>query len=48
MLPHEAQATMAKVLFFVFALSMVCINRAHSFESVNAPHTPIIEVSSTK
>jgi hypothetical protein len=32
MMPHEAQATMAKILFFIFATFVLCLGkaRAHS------------------
>jgi hypothetical protein len=35
MMPHEAQATMAKILFFVFATFVLCLGktRAASIES---------------
>ena len=37
MMPHEAQATMAKILFFVFATFVLCLGktRAASFNDLD-------------
>lgn len=38
MLPHEVQATMAKILFLIFATFILCFGRARAFDgSIEVP-----------
>jgi hypothetical protein len=32
MFPHEAQAFMAKVMFFIFATALLCLSKANALE----------------
>jgi len=47
MFPEEVQATMAKVLFFVFATCLLCFSRARAGELGAVKKTATIVYSST-
>jgi hypothetical protein len=40
MMPHEAQATMAKILFFIFATFVLCLGKARA-ESISLHKSPV-------
>jgi len=42
MYPHEVQATMAKIIFFIFATLMVCFSRANAFEVPSYQSAPVV------